>query len=190
MPIMIIIVIIAFFVAISLFAFPRFSPIPYFPSNMGDKDLILKALDLKNDQTVIDLGAGDGWVIFEAAREAKRQSLNVKLVAVEINPILVLILYLKRLFHPNKKNIDITRQNMFKLNVKRLKLNVKNKDVIIYLYISPWLLEKTLKIVKSSFPQHRIVSYMYPIKSLKENKIIKGKNNIYIYARDSLAIGN
>ncbi len=183
MLIVITVVIIAFFIVVALFAFPRFSPIPYFPSNFSDKDLILKALDLKNNQTVIDLGAGDGWVIFDAANEAKRRRLNVKFIAVEINPILVLILHFKRFFNHNKKSVNILREDMFKLNVK-------NKYSTIYLYISPWLLEKTLKIIKNNFPQYRIVSYMYPIKSLKENKIIKGKNNIYIYSGDSLEIGN
>ena len=52
---------------------------------------------------MIDLGAGDGIVIFKAASQAFQKRLNTKFIAVEINPVLILILYLRRLFHPNKK---------------------------------------------------------------------------------------
>lgn len=59
---------------ILLFSSPRLSPIPYFPSNNKDMDLIVKALGLKNNQTVIDLGAGDGVVILEAAKKASKKT--------------------------------------------------------------------------------------------------------------------
>ena len=85
-------------VIIFLFSSKALSPIPYFPSNKHDLPLIIKALNLKNNQTVIDLGAGDGIVIFEAAKIAYKRKLNTRFVAVEINPVLILVLHLRRLF--------------------------------------------------------------------------------------------
>ena len=82
------------FLIIFIFSSKTLSPIPYFPSQSVDLPKIIKALDLKNNQTVVDLGAGDGLVIFSAAQEAKRQSLNTQFVAVEINPVLIFILHL------------------------------------------------------------------------------------------------
>ena len=109
---------------IFLFSSPKLSPIPYFPSNKKDLPLIIKALNLKNNEVVFDLGAGDGIVIFEAAKLAFEKRLNTKFFAIEINPILILIMWLRWLFHPNKKNIKIVCDDIFKIDFKRYKLQV------------------------------------------------------------------
>lgn len=168
-----------FSIVIILFSFPQFSPIPYFPTNNHDLSLIVKTLHLKNNQVVFDLGAGDGTVIFAAAKKTHNLKLNTLFVAVEMNPVLVFILYLKRLFHPNKKNIKIIWSDMFKVN---LKSQAGKKNVTFYLYVSPRFLEKIYLFVKKSLPRSTIVSYMYPIKSAKNSfSKIKGKNFMYTY---------
>jgi len=178
--IVIIILIIVVIPIIYLFASPSFSPIPYFPSQSVDLPKIIKALNLKNNQIVFDLGAGDGIIIFEAAKKAIQQKLDTKFIAVEINPILIFILHLRRLFHPNRSNIKIVRDDIFKMNFPQLTIN--NYQLTIYLYISPWYLEKTILNIKNQISKFSVVSYMYPIKSLKnKEKIIQGKNKIYVY---------
>ncbi len=168
-------------VIIFLFSSPKLSPIPYFPSQPVDMPLIIRALNLKNDQTVFDLGAGDGIVIFKSAKQAYKQKLNTQFVAVEINPILIFILHIRRLFHPNRKNIKIVHDDIFKMNFSQLTMKQWN-NVTIYLYISPWFLEKTILNIKNQISKFSVVSYMYPIKSLKnKQKEDKGKNNIFTY---------
>jgi 16S rRNA A1518/A1519 N6-dimethyltransferase RsmA/KsgA/DIM1 with predicted DNA glycosylase/AP lyase activity len=143
--------------------------------------LIVDSLDLKNNQTVIDLGAGDGIVIFEAASKALGKKLNTQFVAVDINPILILILHLHRFFHPNKKNIEIVRGDFFTLNFSSLTTHYSLLTTI-YLYISPWFLDKVSKRILSEFPKAKIVSYMYPIKSLKKKeRKIYAKHTIFVY---------
>lgn len=173
---------ILFFVVVIIFLFSskKFSPIPYFPSQSIDIPLIIEALKLIKDQTVIDLGAGDGIVIFEAAQSSFQKKLNTKFIAVEINPILILILHIRRLLHPNRKNIKIIRDDIFTMNYSRLIID--NHQLTIYLYISPWYLEKTILNVKNQISKFSVVSYMYPVKSLKKKeKFIQGKNRIFIY---------
>jgi len=178
---MIIIVIIAIFLLIilAIFAFPQLSPIPYFPSNKKDLPLIIKALRLKNKQVVIDLGAGDGVIIFSAAKKAYENKLYTKFIAVDINPVLLLIMHIRRFFHPNKKNIKIMYGDMFNLTIQPY------NNLTIYLYISPWYLEEVISnlIPIRSGSNFSIVSYMYPIKSLKkQEKIIKGnEHDIFVY---------
>jgi len=168
-------------IIIVIFSSKKLSPIPYFPSQPVDLSLIVKALNLKNNQTVIDLGAGDGIVIFKAAGKAFQQKLNTQFVAVEINPILIFVMYLSRLFHPNKKNIKIVRDDIFKMNFDKL-LTFNSSLLTFYLYISPWYLEKTINNCKLKIKNFSVVSYMYPVKSLKKSeKIIQGKNKIFIY---------
>lgn len=179
---------ILFIIAI-IFAFPKFSPIPYFPSNKKDLPLIIKSLKLKNNQTVIDLGAGDGIVIFEGAKIALEKKLNTQFIAVDINPVLLIIMLLRRLFHPNRKNIQIIYGDIFKFNLMNF-INFTN-FITIYLYISPWFLEKTISNIQSQIQNTeyrilntKIVSYMYKIPSLNkfEKKIKAYKHPIYIYS--------
>lgn len=173
--------IILIFIIILLFSSKNLSPIPYFPSQKIDLPLIVKALNLQNNQTVFDLGAGDGIVIFEAAKKAFQLGLNTEFIAVEINPVLVLILYIRRLFHPNKKNIKIVYGNMFSMNFSQL-ITSHQSLVAFYLYISPWFLEKVIENCELKIENFSVVSYMYPVKSLKRREeIFQGKNLIFRY---------
>lgn len=196
--ILIILFVICLFI-ICLFALPQLSPIPYFPSNKKDFPLIIQALRLKNNQVIFDLGAGDGGVLFEAAKVSRQKKLDTQFFAVEINPVLILILYLRRLFHRNKRNIKIVWGDLFKVTFRHpersegssvsvsldsspRRLGAQNDKITFYLYVSPWLLEKIVSRLKSQFKYFNIVSYMYPIKSLKKNeKIMRGKNTLYLY---------
>jgi hypothetical protein len=176
-------------VILSLFIFPKLSPVPYFPTNKIDLPLIIKALFNRINlpstfhyppTKIMDLGAGDGLVIFAAAQEAYLKKLKTQFIAVEINPILILILHLRRLFHPNKKNIKIIWADMFKIDLKTLKVT---NFITIYLYISPWLVEKALKNIKTQISNFQVISYMYKILGWENNlvKILKGKNKVFIY---------
>ncbi len=180
MPLLIV-SIISIVVIIILFSSPKLSPIPYFPSQPVDIPKIIKALNLKDEQIVFDLGAGDGIIIFSAANDSSQRRLNTKFVAVEINPVLILILHLRRFFHPNKKNIKIVYGDIFTMNFNKL-LTFNFSLLTFYLYISPWYLEKVIENCKLKIKNFNVVSYMYPIKSLKKKeKIIQGKNKVFVY---------
>lgn len=187
--------IIGLLVVIFIFASPKLSPIPYFPTNHKDLPLILTALKLQNNQTIADLGAGDGIVVFSAASKALQRKLNTQFVAVDINPILVLIMNIRRFFHPNRKNIKILWSDMFlidynKLISTNLPAGVSTKAGFnrfkpistFYLYISPWLLDKVLERIKKVKTDKSVISYYYPIKQLKNSeKVIKGVHSVFTY---------
>jgi len=173
------IIIFLLLIIILFFSSPKLSPIPYFPSNKKDLPLIIKALNLKNNQVVFDLGAGDGIVIFEAAKLAFEKNLNTQFFAVEINPILILIMWLRWLFHPNKKNIKIVRDDIFKIDFKSYKQQATSYT--FYLYLSPWYLEKVIKNLKSQIKNFSLVSYFYPVLKIKAKKIFQGKNKVFTY---------
>lgn len=171
---------IVFIIIAFIFSSPRLSPVPYFPSNIKDIDLILKSLSVKDGQTVIDLGAGDGLVIFEAAKLAQEKELDTKFVGVEINPVLVGIMNIRKLFHRNRKNIRIIHGNMFAMDFGDV-LDLK-RQTLFYLYISPWHMEKTIQNIKRQIERFQVVSYMYEVKALgKSLKQFRGLNRIFIY---------
>jgi len=56
-------------------------------------------------------------------------------------------------------------------------------NLTIYLYISPWYIEQAISNYKLQISNFSVVSYMYPIKSLKnKEKILRGKNKIFVYS--------
>ncbi len=168
-------------IVIIIFSFPRFSPIPYFPSNGKDIPLILKALNIRSNQTIIDLGAGDGIVIFRAAERAFQDKLNTQFIAVEINPILLLILYIRRIIHPNRKNIKIINADMFTIHYSLITND--QRPTTFYMYISPWFIEKTVANIVKQVQYFDLVSYFYQVKCLpKYNEEVKeGVHKIYLY---------
>lgn len=170
-------------IVIVIFSFPQFSPIPYFPSNIRDMELIVKTLRLQNNQTVIDLGAGDGVVIFEASRKAFLEGLNTVFYAVEINPILLFILHVRRLFHPNRKNIHIMKKDMFTMDYSFFSKEEKIR-IVFYIYISPWYIQKTITNITTQLKKFNVVSYFYQVKVLPKHKEYtnkKGVHSIYSY---------
>jgi 16S rRNA A1518/A1519 N6-dimethyltransferase RsmA/KsgA/DIM1 with predicted DNA glycosylase/AP lyase activity len=173
------IILFSLLIIILFFSSQKLSPIPYFPSNKKDLPLIIKALNLKNNQVVFDLGAGDGIVIFEAAKLAFEKKLNTQFFAVEINPVLILIMWVRWLFHPNRKNIKIVRDDIFKIDFTSYKLQVTSYT--FYLYISPWYLEKVIKNLKSQIKNFSLVSYFYPVPKMPAKKIFQGKNKVFVY---------
>lgn len=176
--------IIFLFIIIILFAFPRFSPIPYFPSNGKDIPLILTALHIQDNQTIVDLGAGDGIVIFKAAERAFQNKLNTEFIAIEINPILLLILHIRRLFHPNRKNIKIVNADMFSMNYSQLVANHYSLTTV-YMYISPWFIEKTVHNITKQIKNFDLVSYFYQVKCLPKYKeeLKEGVHKVYSYTK-------
>lgn len=167
-------------IIISLFAFPILSPVPYFPSQKKDLSLILKSLGMKNNQVIMDIGAGDGIIVFTAANQAYERRLNTRFIALEINPILYVLLHIKKLFHKNRKNIQIVFGDMFKINYTNVLPKVKS-EIVFYLYISPWFLEKISTILQKQLKNFYIISYMYAVPKRKEVAKLKGKNNVYRY---------
>lgn len=165
------------------FMFPNLSPIPYQPTNKRDIPVIIHSLDLQNNQVIFDVGAGDGIVIFKAALEAHKRGLNTKFIAVEINPLLVFIMHLKRIFHPNSNNISIKLSDMFKHNYIE-DLPEHETRVHFYIYLSPWYIEKMMNTIKSLEIPVKIISYFYPIHSLKafERKLeVNTVHKVYRY---------
>lgn len=176
-------------VFVLFFVSRRASPIPYFPSNHKDIPLILKLLALRNGQILYDLGAGDGVVVFRAAAASpassplpRQKAGPTKFTAVEINPILIAIMKLRRLLHPNKSNIKIIKGDIFMLPIPRpLKYTP-----IFFMYISPWYMEKTILNLLKQFKSIDLVTYFYAVPKSNRYKIklvthAKNIHDVYRY---------
>jgi 16S rRNA A1518/A1519 N6-dimethyltransferase RsmA/KsgA/DIM1 with predicted DNA glycosylase/AP lyase activity len=159
----------------------RFSPIPYFPSNGKDIEKIISLLALKDNQILYDLGAGDGVVVFAAARASLTHL--TRFAAVEINPVLIAFMRLRRRLHPNRKNIAILKKDIFTLSLPPTTYRLQP---IFFMYISPWFMEKTIANLLRQFRSIELVTYFYAVPRSKKYKIklrkhVKNVHDIYKY---------
>ena len=171
--VLIICLIIYYFVAKNL------NPVPYYPTNPKDIKRIIKLLELKNDQTVIDLGAGNGEIIFEAANTANEKELNTRFVAIDINVFLVLIMIIRSLFHKNRSKIRFVWKDIFKYDFRQI--IGKNQTTTIYVYFAPWINDALGTLLKKLPRPVKVVSYYYPINNLHLTKKVKGEHDVFLY---------
>jgi len=97
--VIILLIVVMFFVAILFGA-------PYLPTMKNQSKEALDLIDLKNGQTLIDLGSGDGRVLKEAAKR------GFKVIGYEINPFLVIVSYFVTIKY--RKNIIIVWGNYWR----------------------------------------------------------------------------
>lgn len=162
----ILVIFIAFFIIYTLD--PILAPIPYFPTSSIDIKPILKALNLKPEDVLYDLGAGDGKVIFQASKTP-----GIKVVGVEINPFLVLIMRFKNFFHPYKERVEIVWKDIFVTDL--------SSATKIYLFVGPYVMKKIINyiITHKSQKLKKLVSYGYST-GLKNEKVKLAQKPIYV----------
>ncbi len=150
--------------------------------------IVKTLLNNQHHDVIVDLGAGTGTVIFETARRAHQKKYDTHFIAIEINPLLILIMYIRRLFHPNKKNIRIIRTNMLEVDYDELaNREVKQSALIFYLYIGHRVIEPLKKILENIKKDFIVVSYMYDVPGWKKyrTRIQKGIHTLTIYQHQS-----
>jgi predicted RNA methylase len=81
---------------------------------------LVKDLDLKDGDTFVDLGCGDGRVVFEVAKNFKK----VNCIGYEISPIHIMIAKLSRMIlFPFSNRVRIVPENF-------MKVDLSNVDVV------------------------------------------------------------
>jgi cyclopropane fatty-acyl-phospholipid synthase-like methyltransferase len=89
-----------------------FLELPYVGAKKDSIENILKLANIKKGQTIIDLGSGDGRLLFEAA------ALGAFASGYEINPFLVFISRLRRKLKGLEDQVKIKDESMWKADLK------------------------------------------------------------------------
>lgn len=147
------------------YAFPRtFSSAPYVPSMLKDFDEVLKEIAIEG-KDFIDLGAGDGKVVFRAAKFGARSA-----VAIEINPFLTLVARLRKLIMRNH-NVQVVQEDLFKHPLEQY--------AVIYTYLLPKTMLKVWPLIKDQCkPGTILISNTFPYSQIKPYSKI-GKFYLY-----------
>lgn len=138
---------------------------PYYPTSKKTIRTAIKELKKHDVNHVAELGAGDGRVAFALARE------GYEVTAIEFNPILVLIMKVRKLIGRYKK-VHIIRKDF-------LKLNYQNYDAA-FIYLYPKVMDKLAKKLTKEMPKNAIfVSNTFMFHDKKP--IAVSENKIYVY---------
>jgi SAM-dependent methyltransferase len=124
---------------------------PYVPSKMKSAKRMIELARITKGTRVIDLGSGDGKLLFLAA------SKGAVATGVEINPFLVLLTNIKAVFTPHRIRIHAVWKNFWNADL--------SKADVVLLYLIPWKMEKLeQKILKETNPGTIIISnsFIFP----------------------------
>lgn len=126
-------------------AYSMFYKVPYVPSKSLFKEAI-KHLDIKKGDRVLDIGSGDGRVLFYASKKYPLSSF----VGVERNYILVMYSRLLK-FLLKRENIIFQRKDI-------LKYDISNFDSI-YVYLTPAFVDEIFSLKTKFKDGCKLVSY-------------------------------
>ena len=152
------------FLAYTLYAFHTGAP--FLPTDKKKVSSMISLAKLKPNETLIDLGSGDGRLLFEAAK----QQPEAKIIGVEINPVLYYWSKIKKKIK-GTENVEIKRKNLWDINLTKA-------DVVTMFFIDHKMDKMEEKLKKETTDGTKIISHIFEFPNLEE---IKSKDKNYLY---------
>ena len=142
---------------------------PWVPTKKNDIARVLKLSDIKKDQKMIDLGCGNGRIVFAAAKK------GIKADGLEVSLFPFVLAKLNELF-ANNKNARIKYRDMWSYNLADVDL--------VYFFLTPKVIPKLKKKFEDELrPGTKVISYVWPIEGWEPIKIdtYSGNPTMYLY---------
>ena len=124
---------------------------PFVPSSKRSVAAMVKLAKLRPGQTVIDVGSGDGRVLFEAAKQ------GANAVGIEINPYLVHYTRIRAFLGHYRGNITVLWKNLWSADLIQAD--------VVFVYLIPWKMEVlAAKLQKELKPGSLVISnsFIFP----------------------------
>ncbi len=145
------------------FSFVIFFGAPYLPTLSLQIDTALDLIDLKPEDTLLELGCGDGRVLIAAAKR------GINCIAYEINPILLVISWLRTRRY--KKLIKLRWGNFWVVKWPEA-------DAIFVFLLEKYMEKLDKKCIQYDHKPVKLVSFAFPVKSKKPDKL---HNGVFMY---------
>ena len=128
---------------------------------------VVRAMAIKSDDVVYDLGCGDGRVLIECCRNEP----NARYIGIDKSLIAITMAKINLIISKNlSKNIKISRSDIFKENL--------TSATCIYMYLYPKVLDKLIpKLEKELASRTRVISCSFPLKSRQPFQVINLEEN-------------
>lgn len=123
----------------------------YQPTPRRSVETMLRLAEVGPEDTLFDLGAGTGAIVFRAAR-----TYRARVVGVEVEPLRVLVLRIRRSLGPFADRITIRWGNLFELDF--------HPATVITAFLWPGAMARLRPKLEAELPPGaRIVSHCHPI---------------------------
>lgn len=153
-------------VVASLFCLVVLTGAPYLPTLKPQATEAIELLNLKQGQTLLELGSGDGRVLRLAAQK------GINAVGYEINPILVVVSYL--VTYKYRKNVKIIWANFWTSSWPQA-------DGVYVFLIEGFMQRLNTKVDQYHHKPIKVVSLAYKIKGKRS---IKESGSLILYRYD------
>jgi cyclopropane fatty-acyl-phospholipid synthase-like methyltransferase len=149
----------------AFFVIDIFLDLPYVGAKKDKIETIIKLAQIKKNETVIDLGSGDGRLLLAAAAK------GAYAIGYELNPLSILISRLHVYLEGRSGNIMVHYQNMWQADLKVA-------DVIFVYSLKKKIGKFEDFVYKNARPGTRILVNTNPF---PHKKPTKSENGIYLY---------
>jgi SAM-dependent methyltransferase len=168
-PIFVLVLILAFLVLIIYFVFASFYyGAGYQPTPRGIATRMLDLAEIGQSDVVYDLGAGTGALVFRAARER-----GARAVGVEVEPLRILILRLRRRWGAAGGRIRIVWGDFFRLDFR--------EATVVLVFLWPDAMRRLAPRLREELPTGaRVVSYWHPVPGW-EPVVADEQQRVYLY---------
>ena len=157
-----------FIVLAGIVVLPIFWGAPWHPLFPGTIRRILNFAEIKQGETLCDLGCGDGRILIAAAKEYSSKGIGVEIAPIKFGLACLLVK-----FKQVDEQVKIIRGNIFQF--------VPQDADVIYLYLTHQAMDKLFpEILKKLKPTVRIVSYRFCIRGMIPEKVSADKT-LFLY---------
>lgn len=154
-------VILTIFVVINTLGF--LTGAPYAPTPKKDLQKLFKSLRLNKNDVIVDLGSGDGRLLFIAAQR------GVLAIGYEMNPFLYLLTTLRIKFSDFERVPEIHLANFWKQDLK--------SATIIFAFILPQFMNRLeRKLTLEASKNTKVITYLTNLPNKKPVKNLSGFN--------------
>ena len=166
---LIVLLLLSLLVVFLLFAFDTFLDLPYVATGKEKIPTIIKLANIKSGDIAIDLGSGDGRLLFAAAAKS-----GVHAIGYEVNPFLVVLTKILALFKGLSKKIEVRRQNLWDADLS-------SADVIFVYGRAKTMPKFENFLYQNAKKRTRLIVNTDKTVPFPTKKPIKSENGIYLY---------
>jgi precorrin-6B methylase 2 len=142
----------------------------YQPAPKRVVSMMLDKAAVSPSDYVFDLGAGTGAIVFRAARER-----GARVLGVEVEPLRVAVLRLRRRFGGPQDRVRIEWGNLFTLDFR--------EATVVMVFLWPGAMEKLRPIFEEQLrPGARVVSHWHPVPGWEPESVDR-ETRVYLYRR-------
>ena len=142
-----------------------FLDLPYVATQRNKIETIIKLAQIKKGETAVDLGSGDGRLLFASAKK------GAKAIGYELNPFLIALTLIHTKLKGLGNEVWIERKSMWTADLKVA-------DVIFVYSLKKHIKKFEDFVFQNARPGTRIIVNLHPF---PDKKPAKSKNGIFLY---------